>query len=174
MAMIEFFNDLNYGQFRRCISTVSKKDIKRVITELEIGTSNSDKNIWRLYNAITGDKKINEEPIEYLINAIFINKFSGGEVGLHKSYKDLFVSLLDKFKVPHKEGFIGEEEEKQAAKKFKKIKLSHVEKYLKDKIGEDNKFEYFIMFRYLSIYRKLPVFQDIIEKNTFLKDITAK
>lgn len=172
--MIEFFNDLNYGQFIKCISTVSKKDIRSVITELEIGTSNSDKNIRRLYNAISGDKKINEEQIEYLINAIFINKLSGGEVGLHKSYKDLFVSLLDKFKVTHKEGFIGEEEEKKAAKRLKKIKLSHVEKYLKDKISEDNKFEYFIMFRYLSIYRKLPVFQNIIEKNTFLKDITAK
>lgn len=174
MNIIDIFKDLNYGQFRRCISTVSKKDIKSVIVNLELGTSNSDKNIRRLYDLINSSKKVNEEQIEYLANAVFINKLSGGEVGLHNRYKDLFISLLDKFKIPHKEGFIGEEEEKKAGKRFKKIKLSHIGKYLKNNISEGNKFEYFIMFRYLSICRKLPVFHDIIEKNTFLKDIVSK
>lgn len=172
--MNKFFEDFSYAHFRRCISTVSKKDIKSVVIELELGTSNSEKNILRLYNAITGDKKIKEEPVDSLVNAVFITKLSGGEVGLHNRYKDLFVSLLDKFKVPHNEGFIGEEEEKQAAKRLKKVKLSHLKKYLKDKISEDNKFEYFLIFRYFFNYRKLSVFLDIIENNSLLKDIINK
>lgn len=144
------------------------------VIALEIGTSNSEKNMRRLYNAVTGDKKIKEEPVESLVNAIFVTKLSGGRIELHKRYKDLFVSLLDKFKIPHNEGFIGEEQEKRAAKMLKKVKLSHLEKYLKDKISDDNIFEYYFMFRYLFNYRKLAVFQDIIEHNVLLKDINRE
>ncbi|MFC2061169.1 hypothetical protein ACFLUV_01510 [Elusimicrobiota bacterium] len=172
--MNKFFEDLSYPHFIRCISTVSKKEIKSVIMELELGTSNSDKNIRRLYNAITGDKKIKEEPADSLVNAVFVTKLPGGQIGLHQRYKDLFIDLLDKFKIPHEEGFIGEKQEKEASKRFKKVKLSHLQKYLKDKISEDNKFEYFFLFRYLFNYRKLVVFLNIIEKNSLLKDIISK
>ena len=172
MANNDFFNGLNYGQFLRSISTVSKKDMVNVVTELGLGTSNSPKNIQRLYSAVMGDKKIKEEPVDYLVNAIFVNKLSGGETAIHGRYKELFVDLLEYLKIHHQSWFIGEEEEKQAAKRFKKIKTGHLEKYLKNKLNEDNKFEYLLIFRYLANYRKLPVFQTVTERNLILQDIT--
>ncbi|MFC2049021.1 hypothetical protein ACFLR5_02240, partial [Elusimicrobiota bacterium] len=115
-----------------------------------------------------------EEHVDYLINALFVKKLHGGQVELNKKYKDFFINLLDHFKIPHDNGFIAEEQEKKAIKRLKKIKLSHLEKYLRDKIDEDNKFEYLLIFRFFSTHWKLPAFQDLPEKNTLLKDIISK
>jgi hypothetical protein len=174
MAMNDFFSGLNYGQFLRSISTVSKKDMVNVVTELGLGTSNSPKNLQRLYSAVMGAKKIKEEPVDYLVNAIFVSRLSGGETAINEKYKGLFVDLLEHFKIPHQAGFIGEEEEKRAVKRFKKIKAGHLEKYLKNKLNEDNRFEYLLIFRYLANYRKLPVFEQITEKNAVLRDIISE